>query len=111
MTLDAAARAEVIDGALKALNEGYVFPEVAKQMEEAIRARQQRKEYDAIVSARALASPLTDHLRAVSKDGHLAVNYSAQVLPPQPPPGAAPPADPQAIERQRVVPRDRTLGS
>jgi retinol-binding protein 3 len=86
ITLDAATRAEVVDGVLKALNEGYIFPDVAKKMEEAIRARQQRKEYDAISSPRLLAQTLTDHLREVSKDKHLGVNYSPQVLPPLPPP-------------------------
>jgi len=44
LAIDAAARAEVIDGALKALNDGYVFPDVAARMEQAIRARQQRKD-------------------------------------------------------------------
>src|SRR5262249_28373828 len=33
MTIDAAARAEVIDGVLKKLNDAYVFPEVAKKMD------------------------------------------------------------------------------
>ena len=37
VALDAAARAEAIDGVLNALNEAYVYPEVAKKMEEAIR--------------------------------------------------------------------------
>ena len=54
-TLDPKARTEVIDGALEALNQNYVFPDVAKKMVQAIRARQQRKEYDAITSARQLA--------------------------------------------------------
>jgi hypothetical protein len=101
--LDAAARAEVIDGALKALNERYVFPEVAQKMEQAIRARQQRKEYDAITSGRQLAQTLTDHLREVSRDKHLGVNYSPKVLPPQPPPPDAP-ADAQTqLERQSAI--------
>src|SRR5204862_2207913 len=99
ITLDAAARAEIIDGALKALNEGYVFPEVAGKMEQAIRARQQRKEYDSVTSGRQLARMLTEHLREVSHDKHLRVNYNAQVLSPQPPApaaGAPPGADAQA---------------
>jgi retinol-binding protein 3 len=86
MTIDAATRTQVIDGALKRLVDAYVFPDLAKQMEAAIRSRQKQKEYDTITSARQLAQKLTDDLRAVSKDGHLAVNYSAQTLPPQPPP-------------------------
>src|SRR5206468_10785895 len=74
ITLDAAARAEVIDGALKALNEGYVFPEVAKKMEEAIRARQRRKEYDGITSGRRFATRLKEHLRVDSHDLYYGVN-------------------------------------
>jgi len=101
MTVDAATRTSVIDGALDALNAAYVFPEVAKQMAVAIRARQQRKEYDAITSARQLAETLTAHLREVSHDKHLAVNYSATVVPSftSPPP----PPSPEQVERQRTA--------
>jgi hypothetical protein len=113
-TLDAAARAAVIDGALKALNEGYVFPELAEKMEQAIRARQQRKEYDSVTSGRQLAQLLTEHLREVSRDKHLRVNYNPQVLPPQPaapPPGAPPPADAQAqMDRQRTIAGRQNFG-
>ena len=37
MTIDAKVRGEVIEGAIKNLNDYYVFPEVAKQMEKALR--------------------------------------------------------------------------
>lgn len=100
MTLDAAARAEVIDGALKALSEGYVFPDVAKQMEQAIRARQRRNEYDSITGARLLAQTLTDHLRDVSHDKHLRVDYVEQVLPP--PPLSTPDTRPSPDEQTRI---------
>lgn len=79
--IDAAMRATVIDGALNHLNETYVFPEVAKQMESAVRARQQRGEYEAITSAQRLATTLTAHLQEVSRDRHLRVTYSAEPLP------------------------------
>lgn len=75
-TLDAAARQEVIEGAIKKLHATYVFPEVAKQMEAALRERMQRKEYDTVTSATALARLLTEHLQAVSKDKHLRVLYT-----------------------------------
>jgi hypothetical protein len=114
ITLDAAARAEVIDGALKALNEAYIFPDVAKQMEVAIRARQQRKEYDSITSGSELAQVLTEHLRAVSQDKHLRVNYNPQILPPQPPPSppdARPAPDEQArVDRQAIVAARQNFG-
>ncbi|MEW6126203.1 MAG: serine hydrolase [Acidobacteriota bacterium] len=73
--LDAAARVQVIEGALKQLNAAYVFPEVAKKMEAAIRERMQRKEYDAITNPAALAVTLTNHLQEVSHDKHLRVVF------------------------------------
>ena len=107
ITVDAAARAEVIDGALKALNEAYVFPEVAKQMEEAIRGRQRRNEYDVISSGRQFAQILTEHLRAVSHDLHLSVNFIQQGPPPPPPPSSSA----QTLEeRQRVVAGRQNFG-
>jgi hypothetical protein len=114
LMLDAAARSEVIEGALKALNDGYVFPDVAKKMEEAIRARQQRHEYDTLTTGEQLAVTLTDHLRAVSKDRHLSVGYSRQVLPPEPAtpqPGARPTPEEQArLERQTVMAARQNFG-
>jgi hypothetical protein len=80
-TLTAQERTEVIEGALKHLNEAYVFPDVAAKMAAAIRARVERKEYDAVTSARALAETLTTHLQEVSKDKHLRVIYSAEPFP------------------------------
>jgi CubicO group peptidase (beta-lactamase class C family) len=76
LTVDAKMRDEVIEGALKALNEGYVFPETAKQMEQAIRQRIERKEYDNITSAPSFAATLTAHLQEVSKDKHLRVIFN-----------------------------------
>ena len=81
LTIDAVARTEVIEGVIKRLNDFYVFPEVAKQMEAAIRQRMENKEYDQITSAALLAQTLTSHLRAVSHDKHLEVNYSYQPVP------------------------------
>jgi C-terminal processing protease CtpA/Prc len=83
MTVDAAARAEVIDSVLKKLNDAYVFPEVAKKMEHAIRERVQKKEYDSITSASKFAQTLTSHLQEVSRDKHLRVNYSHNPIPPE----------------------------
>jgi retinol-binding protein 3 len=79
--IDAAERARVIDGAVSNLNEFYVFPETAKKMEEALRARQKKGEYDTVDDATAFARLLTTHLREVSHDKHLAVNFSPAVLP------------------------------
>ncbi len=85
-TIDAAQRQAVIEGAIKKLHETYVFPEVAKQMETALRERMQRKEYDTITSATAFANRLTEHLQAVSKDKHLRVRFTGGAMPMGAPP-------------------------
>ncbi|HEX8456805.1 MAG TPA: S41 family peptidase [Pyrinomonadaceae bacterium] len=80
MTIDAATRTQVIEGTLRHLRDGYVFPEVAARMEQAIRERLARKQYDNVTSARQLSQMLTEHLQLVSRDKHLRVNYRAAPL-------------------------------
>ncbi|MDQ3803736.1 MAG: S41 family peptidase [Acidobacteriota bacterium] len=84
MNIDAATRKEVVDNVLKRLKESYVFPEAAAKMEQAIRERAGRGEYDQLTSARAFADKLTEDLRAVSRDKHLGVRYSHRALPERP---------------------------
>ena len=79
--IDDAERKAVIDGVLEKVTKNYVFPDVAKKMEEAIRERQAKKEYDAIATGAELAETLTKHLREVCKDKHLGVRYSPAPLP------------------------------
>ncbi|MEZ5429055.1 MAG: S41 family peptidase [Pyrinomonadaceae bacterium] len=81
MAVDGAVKSEVIDTLLKDLTENYVFPDVAKRMADDIRARQKKKEYDGIDSARAFAGKLTEDLQSISKDKHLRVRYSDRVMP------------------------------
>jgi hypothetical protein len=79
--LDAAMRAELIENTLKRVNELYVFPEVAKEVEKAIRARAEKKEYDEITSGLAFAQKQTSDLQAVTRDKHLRVQFSEKPLP------------------------------
>ena len=81
MAIDAATRTQVIDAILKELNDRYVFPEVAKQIETNMRQRIANKEYDSITSAEEFAKKLTEDLQSVSKDKHMRVRYSSQVIP------------------------------
>jgi retinol-binding protein 3 len=81
LTIDAATRREVIDTLLKRLNAVYVFPETAAKMEQAVRERAGRGEYERIASAKEFARKLTEDLQAVSRDKHLRVRYSHQPLP------------------------------
>src|SRR5688572_6223916 len=76
-TLVAAERQAVIDGVLEKIEAHYVFPDVGKKMVAAIRARQEKKEYDSITSTKEFAETLTKNLREVCKDKHLGVRYYA----------------------------------
>jgi hypothetical protein len=95
--IDAATKARVIDGAVANLNEFYVFPESAKKMEEALRARQKKGEYDAVIDGDAFAEMLTGHLQEVSHDKHLRVGFSPVVLPK-----GGPERNPDAEARMRT---------
>jgi len=76
LPLDAATRTQVIDAVLNRLNESYVLPEVAAQMEKSIRVRMQKGEYDKIQSSALLAQTLTAHLAEIAKDKHLGLGFS-----------------------------------
>ena len=94
-TIDAATRTQVIDAILTKLNETYVFPEVAKNMEKSIREHATKGEYDQVTSARSFAERLTSDLQEVSKDKHLRVRYSHEPIPVR-----EPRREPTAAERE-----------
>src|SRR5262249_25832617 len=95
--IDGAARQSAIEGVAAVLNEFYVFPETAKKMEEAIRARHKAGAYDSLTNGDDFAEKLTTDLREVSHDRHLGVNFSPAALPKGPPPGGP---DKDAMRRQ-----------
>lgn len=80
--IDAATRQEVIETTLKLLQENYIFPDVAHQIEQAIRERLRNKEYDSINRPETLAQRLTAEMQALSHDKHMSVSYSREPLPP-----------------------------
>jgi hypothetical protein len=88
--IDAATRTRVIDGAIAQLNEFYVFPETAKKMADAVKARQKKGEYDSITDGGAFSKRLTENFREVSHDKHLGVDFSPAPTPDRPdgPPNA-----------------------
>jgi retinol-binding protein 3 len=98
--IDAATRSRVIDGAIAQLNESYVFPETAKKMEEAVRARQKRSEYDKITDGDTFATKLTENLQEVSHDKHLHVNYSPVKMPERPEGGSPSPEEVAQYRKQ-----------
>ncbi len=81
MLVDSATKSQVLEAVLKELNDRYVFPETAKQMETNVRQRMGNKEYETITSAEEFAKKLTEDLQSVSRDKHLRVRYSAQPIP------------------------------
>jgi hypothetical protein len=97
--IDAATRTQVIGTLVKNLNDSYVFPDVAKQMGEAVRERLQKGEYDQMTGASAFAKALTEHLQAVSHDKHLRVRYSNEAIPAQ----SSNRREPSPEERQNML--------
>ena len=88
--LDAAERDHVIDGAVRLLDEFYVYPEIARKMEVEVRTRQQSHAYDDIFDPNEFAEKLTEDLHRVSADKHLGVGFQYEKLPMDVPEGHAP---------------------
>jgi retinol-binding protein 3 len=72
-TLTAAQRAVVIDSIASNLNRSYVFPDVARRMDDDIHARAKRGEFDKLADVSDFAQALTQDLQAISHDKHLRV--------------------------------------
>jgi C-terminal processing protease CtpA/Prc len=81
LPIDAAASNDVIDKVVKALDETYVFPEVAAKMGDGVRRHRESGDYANVETGQKLAELLTKHLQEVSKDKHLRVRCSTEKLP------------------------------
>lgn len=79
--VDAPTRVAVLNASLLALEQGYIFPDVAERIDRDLRARMQRGEYDTVTSAAAFAGLLTTAMRAISHDKHLTMEWSRNVVP------------------------------
>lgn len=101
LRITAADRRRVIEGAIAQLDSFYVFPEAAKRMDDSLRARLARGDYDRYDNGITFANRLRDDLHAVMHDKHLGMTYSVDTLPPNPPNGERPKPSPQDIARQR----------
>jgi len=77
MTLDAAARHEVIAAIDDAMARHYVFPDQASRLARELQAREAHGEFDRQTSAERFAETLTSTLQASIKDKHLEVRYFA----------------------------------
>jgi retinol-binding protein 3 len=103
-TIDATTRTRVIQGVVRRIQEGYVFPNKASEMARAVQAKVRRGGYDSIVSAQAFAARLTQDLRAVSHDRHLEVAYVAKGVRDEVPDAEPTPAE----KKERAVYARRT---
>src|SRR5581483_7922332 len=83
--IDAATRAQVIEAAISKLDEYYVFPEIAKKMDESVQAKLNSGGYDDATASNDFADKLMEDLRTVSHDKHLRIDFSPQVLPKRDP--------------------------
>jgi hypothetical protein len=86
VVVDDAMRAQAIDTLVAGLNQYYVFPEKAKQIETLLRQRQKDGAYEGIGDGNRLAAKLQADLASVAHDLHMRVAFSPERLPPQPPP-------------------------
>jgi len=68
---------EMIDSISVALNEFYIFPDVAKEIEKYIRKQYHEDTYQNIASTKTFTEKLTDDIRLVSKDAHLSVEFKS----------------------------------
>ena len=89
--LDTTDRSWIIDRVVAELEKGYVFPDTARAMTQALRERLRRGDYDRIESVVELADSLTAHLRAVSHDKHLRIVARGAPRPGAGPTGGVPP--------------------
>ena len=73
--IDARMQSEIIDSVTQALNEVYVFPDVAKKMEKHLRKQYKNKKYKDLTSLMEFSQKLTEDLQEVSHDRHLRVMF------------------------------------
>jgi hypothetical protein len=78
--IDAKMQATIIDSVTQALNEVYVFPDVAKKMEKHLRLQYKKKAYQNITSLTEFTQKLTEDLQEISHDKHLWVRFASDEL-------------------------------
>jgi hypothetical protein len=74
--LTTAARNNLVKSVAQAVADEYVFPDLGKTMADMVRKASAGGAYAAITDERSMAHRLTDDLRSVSHDRHLAVSLS-----------------------------------
>jgi hypothetical protein len=97
MPVDAAKREAIIDSVTAALNEGYIFADVAEEMEMHVRRQLADGAYDETSTIAEFAQALSRDLLEVSHDRHLGVSY----LSPEMLARMSEDRDPDEVERER----------
>ena len=78
--IDAQTRSQLIERTIAILDE-YIFPDVARKIQDELRDRLQAEADDDLTSAAEFAQNLSDRLQAISNDKHLQVFYSYKPFP------------------------------
>lgn len=102
VVVDRAMRTQAIDTLVARLNNHYVFPDKAKQIETVLRQRQQEGRYDATTDGKQLAKLLTEDVHSVARDLHMSVRFSRGLVPPDR--TGPPPATLAEFERDAPLP-------
>ncbi len=79
--LSAETRDSTIEGVAKAVEATYVFPDMGAKMAAMLREKAKARAYESLTDAGQLARRLTDDLRAVCNDKHLAVRAGSLLDP------------------------------
>src|SRR5687767_11289355 len=74
--LDGTEQKQVIDSVGQLLINNYIFPDVAKKMNDLIQEKHTKGEYNSITSVNEFAKQLTTDLQSISKDKHLNVSFN-----------------------------------
>jgi retinol-binding protein 3 len=88
-TVNQATRSAVIERVLKEIATEYIFSEKAAEIAEQIHDREASGTYDS-PSGEEFARRLTKDLQSAAHDLHFEIDYSADILPQEPAPSAAP---------------------
>ena len=78
--VDATTRQQVVESTIREMNALYVFPEMAKKVEAALRSQQKAGAFEQQTTANGFADKMTEALQAVTKDKHIRMRYSAEPL-------------------------------
>jgi hypothetical protein len=79
--IDNQTKSQTVDALVKAMNDEYYFPDIAKQVESALKAKLSSGAYGGITEGPAFAKALTDDMNALCHDAHLRVRFSDDLLP------------------------------